>query len=77
VRYPAIYARAAQSFAEGYSLSAVDVRSSPLTGTRKIVEAIFSYTNRSTDYTEKHFVRVDVTDEFPFLVTKMSPYYDR
>jgi hypothetical protein len=22
-------------------------------------------------------VRVDVTDEFPFLVTKLSPYYDR
>jgi hypothetical protein len=29
------------------------------------------------DYMEKHFVRVDVTDEFPFLVTKLSPYFDR
>jgi hypothetical protein len=27
--------------------------------------------------TEKMFMRVDVTEEFPFLVTKMSPYYDR
>jgi hypothetical protein len=26
---------------------------------------------------EKFFPRVDVTEEFPFLVTKMSPYYDR
>jgi hypothetical protein len=26
---------------------------------------------------EKFFVRVNVTEEFPFLVTKMSPYYDR
>jgi hypothetical protein len=25
---------------------------------------------------EKYFVRVDVTEEFPFLVTKMSPYLD-
>ncbi len=25
----------------------------------------------------KQFVRGDVTDEFPFLVTKLSPYYDR
>ena len=33
--------------------------------------------NRNTDFTEKFFVRVDVTEEFPFLVTKMSPYYDR
>lgn len=23
------------------------------------------------------FTHVDVTEEFPFLVTKMSPYYDR
>ena len=77
VRYPAIYARAAQSFAENASLSAVDVLASPLTGTRKVVEVILSHTNRNTDYTEKHFVRVDITDEFPFLVTKLSPYYDR
>ena len=26
---------------------------------------------------EKVLVRVDVTEEFPFLVTKLSPYYDR
>jgi hypothetical protein len=26
---------------------------------------------------EKFFVRVDVTEEFPFLVTRLSPYYDR
>jgi hypothetical protein len=33
--------------------------------------------NRNTDFTEKFFVRVDVTEEFPFLVTKLSPYFDR
>jgi len=38
---------------------------------------IFSYTNRETDVTEKFFVRVDVSEEFPFMVTKMVPYYDR
>lgn len=59
------------------SLAAVDVRPSPLNGVRRIVEVIFSYRNRQTDVIEKSFVRVDVTEEFPFLVTKMSPYYDR
>jgi hypothetical protein len=44
---------------------------------RKVVDVIFSYTNRSSDVMEKFFCRVDVTEEFPFLVTKMSPYYDR
>jgi len=38
---------------------------------------IFSYTNRNTDFTEKFCVRCDITEEFPFLVTKLSPYYDR
>jgi len=77
VRYPAIYATAAEAFARNSSLSAVEVRPSRLSGTRRVVDAIFSYTNRQTDVTDKYFVRVDVTEEFPFLVTKMSPYYDR
>jgi hypothetical protein len=76
LRYPAIYTRAAESFAASSSLTALEVRPSPLSGTRKIVEVIFSYTNRSTDVTEKFFVRVDVTEEFPFLVTKLSSYFD-
>jgi len=77
VRYPAIYANAAEAFGRNESLTAVETRLSPLSGTRKIVEVIFAYTNRQTDVTEKFFIRVDVTEEFPFLVTKMSPYYDR
>lgn len=43
---------------------------------RRIVEVIFSFTNRETDVVNKQFVRVDVTEEYPFLVTKLSPYYD-
>ena len=77
VRYHAIYTKAAEEFAVNASLTAVDVRPSPLSGTRKVVDVIFSYTNRNTDVAEKFFVRVDVTEEFPFLVTKLSPYYDR
>lgn len=77
MRYPAIYAKAAEEFGRDCSLTGVGVRPSPLSGTRNIVDVIFSYTNRNTDFTEKFFVRVDVTEEFPFLVTKMSPYYDR
>jgi hypothetical protein len=53
------------------------VRRSPLSGTRSIVDVVFAYTDRTTDFTEKFSVRVDVTEKFPFLVSKMSPYYDR
>jgi hypothetical protein len=56
---------------------AINVRPSRLSGLRTIVDVIFSYTHRQTDVTEKFFVRVDVTEEFPFLVTNLSPYYDR
>jgi hypothetical protein len=77
VRYQAIYAKAADYFAQNSSLSGVDVQSSALSGVRNVLDVIFTYTNRNTDVDDKCFVRVDVTDEFPFLVTKLSPYYDR
>ena len=77
MRYPAIYSKAAEQFALDFSLTGVEARPSPLSSTHKIVDVIFAYTNRNTDFTEKFCVRVDVTEEFPFLVTKMSPYYDR
>jgi hypothetical protein len=77
VRYPAIYAKAAEQFAKDSSLTAVETRRSALSGTRNIIKVIFSFTNRNTDFTEKFFVRCDMTEQFPFLVTKLSPYYDR
>jgi PatG Domain len=76
VRYSALYSGVADAHAGNASLSAVEVRPSALSGTRRILEAVFSFTHRATDVVEKRFVRVDVTEEFPFLVTKLSPYFD-
>src|SRR5579871_1638882 len=45
MRYPGIYARAAEEFARDFSLSQVEVRPSPLSGTRRIADVIFAYTN--------------------------------
>jgi hypothetical protein len=44
---------------------------------RKLADVIFTFTNRNTDVVEKYFVRVDVTEKYPFLEKKWSPYYDR
>jgi len=77
VRYPAIYAQTAEMYEQDASLSRVEVRPSRLSSARRIVDVVFTYTNRNTDVDEKYFVRVDVTEEFPFLVTKMSPFYER
>lgn len=77
VRYDRIYSLAAEQFANNASFTGIDCLPSPLSGTRKIVEVVFSFTDRSTDVRTRFFTRVDVTECFPFLVTKMSPYYDR
>jgi hypothetical protein len=55
----------------------LEVRPSRLSSVQRIVDVVFSFTNRDTRVTEKYFVRVDVSEEFPFLVTKMSPFYER
>ena len=77
VRYPALYSTASAAFARNASLESIDVQTSALSGARNVVEVVFSFRNRTTDVVEKFFTRVDVTDQFPFLVTKMSPYFDR
>ena len=66
-------ATAATEFSRNASLTSIDVLPSPLSTTRRIVEVVFSFTSRDTDVVSKQFVRVDVTEEFPFLVTKLSP----
>jgi hypothetical protein len=77
VRYDRIYSLAAEQFANNASFTGIDCLPSRLSGTRKIVDVVFSFTDRSTDVVSKYFTRVDITECFPFLVTKMSPYYDR
>lgn len=76
LRYPQVYRLAVEQFGAGASLTQIDVRPSHMKGARQVVDVIMSYTNRATDFTEKFFVRVDVTEEFPFLVSKLSPYLD-
>ena len=77
VRYQAIYAMMSMMYNDNNSLTSVEAQPSRLSGTRKIVDVVFTFTNRQTDVAEKYFGRVDVTEKFPFLVTKMSPYYER
>jgi hypothetical protein len=77
VRYDAIYGQTAQMYGRNFSLTAVDVRPSRLSGMRTIVDVVFTFTNRQTDVIEQYYARVDVTEEFPFLVTKLSPFFDR
>jgi hypothetical protein len=77
VRYGAVYTAVGDAFNRNASLTSVEVRPSPLGGLRNIVDVVFAFTNRATDVIEKQYVTVDVTERFPFLVRKLSPYFDR
>jgi hypothetical protein len=77
VRYPLIYGRATEQYERNYSLDGVETRPSRLSGVRNVVDVIFSFADRNTTAVEKYFVRVDVTEEFPFLVSPLQPFYER
>jgi hypothetical protein len=77
VRYPALYGKVAEAHQENASLSAIDVRPLQHALTRRVVAVILSFTQRQTDVIEKFAVQVDVTEKFPFLVRKLTPYFDR
>jgi hypothetical protein len=80
VSYPEIYLPQS-GFGAGSSVStfsAVEARASALGGaSRSIVEVILSYTNPSSGAVNKYFTSVDVSGEFPFLVTPLRLYLDR
>jgi hypothetical protein len=76
-RYPALYGHAVEQYQMDSVLTAADAQPCPVSGARTVVDVVFSYTSRQTNFTEKSAVRVDVTDEFPFLVTGLTPCYDR
>lgn len=63
-----VWQRAALHYAELFLNSAV---------VECIVDGNSSSTNRQTEVSEQYFVRVDVEEEWPFLVSGMSPYYER
>ena len=78
VRYDEIYSRTQSMQDENFTLAAIEVRPSRLSNTRKVLDVIFSYENLAANRaTQKWFVRVDVTEEWPFLVSPMQQYFER
>jgi subtilisin family serine protease len=61
----------------GYKLSGMRVKPSRLgSGTDRILRAIYTYSNAEAAEKE-FFVRVDVTHEFPMIVSSMQAYLER
>jgi hypothetical protein len=77
MRYAAIYARAAESNQQNASLTGIQVSRSSASNTRTIMDVVFSYTNRQTNVVDMYCTSVDVTGEFPFLISPLSPCFGR
>jgi len=77
MRYPVIYARAAESYLQNASLTGIQVSRSSASNTRTIMDVIFSYTNRQTNVVDMYCTSADITGEFPFLVSSLSPCFGR
>jgi hypothetical protein len=78
LRYPNIYSLSYEKENLGEnSLTGVEVLPSRLAGARQVKDVVFTFTNRSTSVQEKYFTRVDVTGQFPFLVSPLQIFYDR
>ena len=81
-RYPEIYRLTSERFGEDFSLTDVSVQPSRLSGVRKIVTVTFTFSPRAgatpVAYgVEQYFVRVDVTEKFPFLVSPLQRGFSR
>jgi PatG C-terminal len=77
VRYERIYEVVAEAHLRNQSLSSIDARPAALAGARRLVDVVFSFADRSTDVVDRWSVRVDVTEEFPYLASKLAPYTER
>lgn len=77
MRYSAIYHKVAEEYNLNCSLDGVETVSSRLSSSRKVIDVVLTFTERTVGFTKKYFVRVDATDQFPFLVSKLAPYYSR
>lgn len=77
VRYDRIFSLSMEMDERNFSMTSVEVRTSRSSGVRKIVDVIFIFRERTKGMEEQYFVRVDVTEGFPFLHSDLMHYFPR
>ncbi|MBF0539407.1 MAG: hypothetical protein HQL03_14260 [Nitrospirae bacterium] len=75
VRYDGIY-KLLYDMSHESILEEISVLQSKLSPVRKILNIIFTFIHKKAGYKEKYYASVDVTDKYPFLRRKVTPYYD-
>lgn len=78
VRYDEIYNTTQRMQDDNYTLKRIEVHPSRLSGSRKVVNVVFTYENYvNRSAARQFFIRVDVTEEFPFLISPMQEGFER
>jgi hypothetical protein len=77
VNYPEIYVAQSSGGSVTSYFSGVDTRRSPLGGGRVIIDIILRYTGQTSGLVTRSYTSVDVSGQFPFLVTPLQPYFER
>ena len=76
-RDPSLYSEVVSQYSRNSSFVRFKVNASPLSGTRRIMDVVLEFRNRETDVFDRRFVSIDVSDVFPFKLSKWAPFVDR
>jgi hypothetical protein len=68
VQHPGIFFSLAEKHHTNHILDSIETRVNDGANGRRVVTAIFSFIDRATSVPEKIFTRVDVTEEWPFIL---------
>jgi hypothetical protein len=77
IRYRPVYELYAQMIQNNYQLESVRVTPSRLWRDKRIVDPIFAFRKRDSGTLEKYFVRLDVSNIYPIIVTELTEFFDR
>ena len=78
-RFPEVYSQANQMInptgnQSSYFLKSIHTKPSNLEGNRRITDAIFSFQQFDTSEEKSFYCSIDVSGQFPFLVTPIRPF---
>lgn len=68
---PNVYRSVRDALDDDNWLESINARPARVSGIRTMIDVIFTYKNRKTNAIYEEFIRVDVTCEFPFIVSEL------
>jgi hypothetical protein len=71
-----LYHAVASQLLESWALAGVTARPSSMSGEREVMDVILTFRSRLNDAVRKLFMKVDVTDLYPFLVAPIQPFVE-